>query len=103
VGNGGIVARTLDAWRDPAVLATSPPKATLAHKWCGPKPLTALPLTLPADVTTTSLPSHHLVPLRHDKASHPDDVIQPKSARKPRESQILLKSQGNVIFAHFSL
>lgn len=93
---------TRDMWRLPTMLAVPPPKAISAHKWCRQIPLTALPLTPPADIIAMSPPHKHPVPLHHDKTSHPDDVIQPKSTEKPHESQVFVKKSWKYHFLRFS-
>lgn len=46
--------RTWGAWNPPDMLTALPTKTSFAQKQCGPILLTALPLTLPDDVITTS-------------------------------------------------
>lgn len=80
------------------------PEIALAHKRCGPIPLTALLLTPPVNVITTSLPHHNLVPLRHDKTSHLDDVIRPKAPKSPMKAkfcQIVEKVSFSPVFICF--
>lgn len=79
------------------MLPASLPQTTLAHKRCGPIPLTALPLTPPADAIATSAT---VPPVSRQNVTsrwrHPT-----KKRQKSLRSQFLLKIREKVIFAHF--